>query len=460
MTGEERLRRLLGGEETAWLIERARQRLERGRPLTGTVTLGTASAAQRRAAELLLGRRAGTGTSLSVSLEEVDRVLRASGAAPDGLHEAVVRLRGPLRDLPGEREASASAWREAFENLDTATAARPELAGWRAWLESTGLVRRLTPDPAQARHLLDQLAGVVARLPSPGLPIGRLAAQTTGDAHALDEGRPLGTLALSAAKALTGRAYPGEGGADARRAAWAAVGVHLDDLSSLVLCLGLPGDDRTPTGRMLAAARAAGEPCVLTLRQLRRHDGPLSSGAASPSPPFTTGAGLVRICENPVVVAAAADELGPSCPPLVCGGGRPSAAVWRLLDLLSEGGGRFAYHGDFDWGGVAIAAAVHDRYGFEPWRFDTAAYEAALSTAAFSLMGHSLTATSSEAASKVAASSAAASQAALTGRPCPTPWDPALVEAMTRHAVRVEEELVLPGLLSDLSSGSNDPGTR
>ncbi|MFG1958582.1 TIGR02679 family protein [Nonomuraea sp. NPDC049028] len=420
--GEERLRRLLGGEEIAWLVDRARQRLERGRPLTGTVTLGTASAAQRRAAELLLGRRAGAGASLSVSLEEVDRVLRASGAAPEGLHEAVVRLRGPLRDLAGEREASASAWRAAYGNLDAATAVRPELAGWRAWLESTGLVRRLAPDPVQARHLLDQLAQVVARLPSPGLPIGRLAAQTTGDAHALDEGRPLGTLALSAAKALTGRAYPGEGGADARRAAWAAVGVHLDDLSSLVLCLGLPGDDRTPTGRILAAARAAGEPCVLTLRQLRRHDRPLSCG-------------LVRICENPVVVAAAADELGPSCPPLVCGGGRPSAAVWRLLDLLSEGGGRFAYHGDFDWGGVAIAAAVHDRYGFEPWRFDTAAYEAA-------------------------ASQMMASQAALTERPCPTPWDPALAKAMARRAVRVEEELVLPILLSDLSSGPNDRGTR
>ncbi|MEV6153002.1 TIGR02679 family protein [Nonomuraea sp. NPDC052129] len=447
LTGEERLRRLLGGEEIAWLVDRARQRLERGRPLTGTVTLGTASAVQRRAAELLLGRRAGAGASLSVSLEEVDRVLRASGAAPEGLHEAVVRLRGPLRDLAGEREASASAWRAAYGKLDAATAARPELAGWRAWLESTGLVRRLAPDPVQARHLLDQLAQVVARLPSPGLPIGRLAAQTAGDAHALDEGRPLGTLALSAAKALTGRAYPGEGGADARRAAWAAVGVHLDDLSSLVLCLGLPGDDRTPTGRILAAARAAGEPCVLTLRQLRRHDRPLSCG-------------LVRICENPVVVAAAADELGPSCPPLVCGGGRPSAAVWRLLDLLSEGGGRFAYHGDFDWGGVAIAAAVHERYGFEPWRFDTAAYEAALSSMALSPTGLSATGPSPEAPSEAAVSPAAASPAALTGRPCPTPWDPALAEAMARHAVRVEEELVLLGLLSDLSPGPNDRGTR
>ncbi|MEV5554260.1 DUF2399 domain-containing protein [Nonomuraea wenchangensis] len=84
---------------------------------------------------------------------------------------------------------------------------------------------------------------------------------------------------------------------------------------------------------MLSAAKAAGEPCVLTLRQLRRHEPPIA-------------AGLVRICENPVVVAAAADELGPACPPLVCGDGRPSAAVWRLLELLARGGAEFAYHGD------------------------------------------------------------------------------------------------------------------
>jgi uncharacterized protein (TIGR02679 family) len=62
----------------------------------------------------------------------------------------------------------------------------------------------------------------------------------------------------------------------------------------------------------------------------------------------------VRICENPVVVAAAADELGARCQPLVCVGGQPSAAGWRLLELLAAGGAEFGHHGDFDWGGVRI----------------------------------------------------------------------------------------------------------
>jgi uncharacterized protein (TIGR02679 family) len=173
----ERLRRLLGGDEIAWLIDRVRRRLEQGRVLTGTVTLTSASAAQRRAVELLLGRRAGAGSSLSVSLDEVDRVLRASGTAPGGLGEAVVLLRGPVRDRAGESAARDAAWREAFSRLDAVVTGRPELHAWRSGLETTGLVRRLAPAPDEARPLLDRLADVLDRLPSSGVPIGRLAAQ-------------------------------------------------------------------------------------------------------------------------------------------------------------------------------------------------------------------------------------------------------------------------------------------
>ncbi|MFL6055803.1 MAG: TIGR02679 family protein [Actinoallomurus sp.] len=403
----DRLRRLLGDPDITWLLARARHRLERGAALTGTTTLANATSDQRRAVEKLLGRRAGTGASLSVSLDEVDRVLRR-GACPDGLAAAVALLDGPVRDLEREKAETAAAWEKAHVRLDAVIADRAELTGWRAWLDGTGLVRRLTTGPGEAEEVLDRLAAVLDRLPSPGIPLGQLAAEACGDAHALDEGSTLATLSLSAARALGGLPYRSEGTAESRRQAWANVGVHLDDLSSLVLCLGLPGDPRTPHGRILEAAREAGEPITLTLRMLRRYPGAIH-------------AGLVRICENPVVVAAAAESLGPGCPPLVCVGGRPSAAVWRLLDLLHRGDSDFAYHGDFDWGGVAIAAAVRERLAWRPWRFDAAAYLAAASTTP------------------------------LTGRPSPTPWDPALATAMAERAVRVEEELVLNDLLTDLA---------
>ena len=419
-----RLHRLLGGEPTAWLVQRARDRLEAGRPLTGTVTLTGATAEQRRAVERLIGRPPRSGTSLSVSLPEVDRVLRESGAAPGGMAEAVALLTGPLRDRNRDRADTASAWAAAFAPLDDAVAGRPELAAWRGWLDATGVVRRLAPSPNVALAVLDQVAAVLRRLPSRGTPIGRLAAECCGNAHALDDGHPAGTLAVSAVRALAGLPFAGEVSADSRRTVWASAGVHLDDLSSLVLCLGLPGDSHTALGRVLALHQETGQPTVLTLRQLRRHDEALS-------------AGLVRICENPVVIAAAADELGSRCPPLVCVGGQPSAAGWRLLELLAAAGAEFRYHGDFDWGGIRIASAVRQRVvgrgpsHWQPWRYDTDAYEATATT--------------------VLAVHAAARLPRLVGDLVPTPWDPGLAVAMARHNVRIEEELSLDTLLADLA---------
>ena len=422
-----RLRRLLGGEPLAWLVGRARERLESGRPLSGTVTLTGASAEQRQAVERLTGRPARSGVSLSVSLPGVDRILRESGAAAGGLAEAVTRLTGPVRDRGRDRADTAAGWAAAFAPLDDAVAGRAELAelaAWRGWLDATGVVRRLAPAPAAARPLLGQVAAVLRELPSPGMPIGRLAAECCGDAHALDEGRPAGTLALSAARALAGLPFAAGAGADSRRDAWAAVGIHCDDLSSLVLCHGLAGDSRSGLGRMLSLQREAGQPAVLTLRQLRCHDEPLRV------------AGPVRVCENPVVVASAADEFGGGCQPLVCVGGQPSAAVWRLLDLLAAGGAEFRYHGDFDWGGIRIAEAVRTRITgagarWQSWHYDATAYEAL--------------------AAGLAASGTPASLPPLPGEPVATSWDPALAAAMARRGVRIEEELHLDILLEDLA---------
>src|SRR5207302_9946060 len=129
-----------------------------------------------------------------------------------------------------------------------------------------------------------------------------------GDGPALDSGGRAGTLAVSAFRALAGLPFAADVSADSRRKVWACVGVHLDDLSSLVLCLGLPGDSHTAHGKVLALHQETGQPAVLTLRQLRCHDEALSVG-------------LVRICENPVVIAADADEIGSRCPHMVCVGG-------------------------------------------------------------------------------------------------------------------------------------------
>jgi uncharacterized protein (TIGR02679 family) len=181
-----------------------------------------------------------------------------------------------------------------------------------------------------------------------------------------------------------------------------------DEVSSTVLTLGLPGDDQTPTGRALAAWREAGQPVVLTLRQLVRN------------PPKLSGQ-PVAVCENPVVVSTAADRLGPACRPLVCTNGQPGAAVLHLLRLLVDAGAELAYHGDFDWGGLRIGNVLFDRLPARPWRFDTASYLAAAPR------GHTLAGTAAEAC-----------------------WDGDLTDAMRASGKAVEEELVLDDLLDDL----------
>ncbi|MCP2198531.1 TIGR02679 family protein [Lentzea flava] len=386
-----RLHRLLGGDELAWLVARVRKRLERDEPLDIAVTLSNPTEEQRQAVHRLLGRAPRPGRTLSVSLPAVDDVLRRSGAHPDGLASAVLELTGPLPEA-GDLEGL---WDKAFAELtDT------RLAEWALSLRASGVIKRLAPTPQRAADLLAMLDVVVRQLPSPGEPIGRFAARTTGDAHALDDDRSLATLALRAARVLSG--LPDGSGAEWRREVWASVGLMRDELSTTVITLGLTGH------RGLEAW--LGQPVHLTLRQLVR------------DPPRLAPLD-VFVCENPVVVAAAADHLGPSCPPLVCTSGQPSAAVMHLLRLIVSARGTLRYHGDFDWGGIRIANVLHDRVPFTPWRFDTASYLAAGDVGR-----------------------------PLTGTPVEARWDPALTTAMHLAGRRVEEELVLDDLLNDLSA--------
>jgi uncharacterized protein (TIGR02679 family) len=257
---------------------------------------------------------------------------------------------------------------------------------------------------------------VLSSLPANGPTLAVFAARTLGDAHALDEGRPLATLVYSAVRALVGLPAGTASSAENRRAAWAATGVALDNLSSRVLVLGLRGSPHDATGRILATAAGAGEPCVLTLRQL--------TGA---SPDLGARGRTTFVCENPAVLAVAAEELGAACPPLVCVEGNLSVAARVLLSRLADFGCPIAYHGDFDWGGIRIAESVLRLPGAMPWRFDTAAYRAALARGVGSPLD--------------------------TGTPMPTPWDPRLSLAVAEEGLRVEEEHLVDELLVDLRSG-------
>ncbi|MER6067399.1 TIGR02679 family protein [Streptomyces sp. NPDC001817] len=401
----DRLTRLLGGADLAWLIDRVRHRMARDEHLTGSVTLTAPTSAQRAAVERLLGRAPGAGRGLSVRLEAVDAVLRRSGVSPDGLGAAVTALTGPVTRLADVREREERAWREAYTPLDELVRTdRPQLDDWAERVVSDGLVRRLARTPQVAKNLLDNAAQALRRLPvDPAVSLPVFSGATFGDAHALDDATPLATLVLSGIRALTG--FPDGSGAEWRREAWASAGLLRDALSATVLTLGLRGSPA------LDWSADESEPAVLTLRQLIRH------------PPRMAPA-VVRVCENPAVLATAADALRTACPPLVCLQGQPSAAALTLLRHLHTQGSTLRYHGDFDWGGLRIASALLRRIPWHPWRYTAADYRSAVAAASLAPR--------------------------LTGTPTTAAWDPDLPAALTELGVRIEEETVLDDLLADL----------
>ena len=255
--------------------------------------------------------------------------------------------------------------------------------------------------------MIRSAVAVLDRLPAPASPLAELAAAAVGDSHALDPGAAVGTLVLRALAGLAGASLPAD--PEERRGTWASHGVLVDELSAPVLALNLPGSSGGGTDRALALARELGEPTRISTRQLLR-DPP--SLALELIPERT-----VFVCENPSVVAAAADRLGPRCRPLLCTEGQPKTALRMLLGQLRSAGLRLAYHGDFDWPGIQIGNLMVTRFQAEPWCFGSADYLAA------------------------------AEGAPLAGNPIIPVWDARLAEEMRRRGCAVYEEAVLPQLV-------------
>ncbi|MDM4764267.1 TIGR02679 family protein [Galbitalea sp. SE-J8] len=408
MTELDRLGRLLGRADLVPLVDALARRIALGRPLSGSIDVRQASAAQREAIAALFGRRPARSTTVRVDLDALSAIVRNSGAA-ESLADAVAGLRGPIESRRDSAAAEHRAWDAATSTLLAFAEQRTDHAEWVAAAIARGTIRRVTRAPEVASVVLPRVVAVLAALPADGEALPRFAARVLGSAHALDAGTPEASLVLAALArrvATVGavRAEEPSGRTD-RRTLWASVGVVLDELSSTVLvhALELPG----PLGDLTAA----GEPVVITLRQVRalRIDTPRR---------------VVFACENPSVVDAAARGLGSSSAPLICVQGQPSLAAEVLLQAVAGAG--IHYHGDFDWGGLRIANRLHERYGIEPWRFRAADLEAHAGLAG----------------------------EPLTGEAVDARWDPELRAALERRGRRLEEEHVLEELVGDLAHGA------
>ncbi|HSK75259.1 MAG TPA: TIGR02679 family protein [Thermoanaerobaculia bacterium] len=412
MSPEGELLDYLGRRELARLWPEVRVRMESLGEARGTVRLASVRDDERRAVADLLGLAKLPSGDVRIRLDRLDQALRASRFGVD-LRTAMILLGGPLRDRTGEREEERLRWRELWADAlaHPAVAARPGLRPWLAGLQASGLLRRLAA-AGEERRLLEQALAVLAALAPPreDVRLSVLASEALETSHALDAGRPVPSLVLRALALLADRPPPRS--ARERRELWEAAGVVTDDLSCDLLVLGLVPAGRGLVAEGLRAFAAAGEPVRLTLRQI-----------AAGSLVFPPGL-RVRVCENPVVVAAAADRWGPASAPLICLGGFPNHAGRRLLAHLARHGAEILYHGDFDWAGLMIANSLRETVPFEPWRFKVNDYRAALA--------HRF------------------DRPELRDRPVPAPWDPELDRAMAEAGVAVEEETVLGDLIEDL----------
>lgn len=388
----------------------ARRRLEgNGGRLTATpVAVHGLDTDGRDALAGILGIARPSQDPVRVRLTVLDAALRRS-AAGAGLIDVLERLGPPLRDRRAER-ASQDAGRDELEAdaIDLLVAAGYQGAdAWVARLRRTGLLTRIG-DGTDARLLLRQAATVLGRLDQAG-SLAALAASTVHDSHALDRARPLGRLVSDALAFVDG--VPPPATAATWRALWERHGVACDALSSDVLVLNLrPSRSGSLAARVLGSLADAGEPGRLTLRFVEREAIAVPAGTR------------VHVCENPAVVAAAAEGLGATSRPIVCVAGQPGSAALSLLRSLAVSGAELAYHGDFDWSGLAIANHVLAVTGASPWRFCAADYRSAVGSASLRLSGRVVSAS----------------------------WDPGLTPAMETAGVAIHEEQVLDRLVSDL----------
>ncbi|MGW6020371.1 TIGR02679 family protein [Streptomyces sp. NPDC055099] len=412
----------LTGPGLTRLWKGVRKRLEsNGVQATGSLRLTAMNAQERNDLSLLLGKPL-TGAAVTIRLDVLDARLRAS-AAGVGLRQTLEELGPPLTDRRAARADVAArreqVWSSLASSLDASPLANQEWPRqWYDLLRRAGVPRGVTPEAAiwtlqQAIQVLTALLGPEGPERNGTRGRGELAAMTTGSAHGLDDGTWLARLVQRGVALAHGTEFPDD--AAGRRALWRLVSVTPDEVSSTVLTYGLRPDGEGWRERALRERADHHAEVHVTPRDL--HDLRLQLPAAT----------LIHICENPRVVEAAADA---ACvQPIVCTSGSAATVVITLLDALAATGCRFAYHGDFDWPGIALANRVIRRYEARPWRMGTADYE------------------------HLAARSQAEGtpQLALDGQPVDADWDSDLAPAMTALGVALHEEATLDLLVADLS---------
>lgn len=369
--------------------------------------LKEATPAQREALDSLLGRRPTRGNTLTVTIESLAEAVGIEDAA-----DIILACFGEVPNLRAQRDERQAKWEQVFVNAKDALLGDATAWTWIESLRNDGLLKRQSKsDPAVGTKLMATAAEIWKRMPFDQITLAELAADLTGDTHALDRGQPLSPLLLRGLKFRT--SHDGNKSAEARRLAWDSVGVVIDRLSAPALTFNLNAAPGASLENILANFRELNQPAYLTF-QIIANENPFL-----PLPPEMKN---VYVVENPVVVEVAASKLGSRCAPLICTEGQPASAVKKLLRHLSQAGAAIHLHADFDWRGLSFVDQLLCIPGTHPWRMEEEDY------------------------------SAIEGSVELTGRSIEPNWAKSLVAAMRNRGTAVYEEQTLPRLLDDLKT--------
>lgn len=309
----------------------------------------------------------------------------------------------------------AEAHRERLDSDEVLDGAARELAG-TVVVDEVDVVGHWRAATERARHdLIDVRDRTVALHRAgelEGMPRSVAARLLLGDTHGLDDAvltRPAARVALAVL-----------GGSDQDPAECLdTAGILTDSTSAVVACHGVPAHGDGVAARMLAAAGAHVQ--LLLATHLQTDPDPVAA---------PTGADWVFCVENQALVqwAAAHDVDAPVVATTTTAGRMLAAAAARA-------GWRVAVTGDFEWGGLAVAAATFDAVpDAVAWRLSVDDYRRAITDGR----------TSGE---------------PLTSRVVASPWSPDLSVEMARQRARVTEEDRFEELAHDLVTGRPSCGS-
>lgn len=213
------------------------------------------------------------------------------------------------------------------------------------------LIKEMAKDHASAATCVCQAIWAMDTLEGQREGMLRLAvfsAQATTDPHALDSDTLCGQLFLHLLATKLNQPYPT--GAEERVSVYFENGILCDSISSTVTQVGLVLKESLAEHPAFRAFRQRKECCTLSLTNLNS-----ICSAASPS-------GSAYLVENQMLFSQLCDQKENFHSPLICTSGQLQVAVLRLLDMLAASGTILYYAGDFDGGGISIAARLLARY--------------------------------------------------------------------------------------------------